>query len=156
MHLEYRVGEKLLNFLLAQGVAKYQQGRVREKLECYALPIQQIIQQQILGKAQRPKQWQVPLSNDKKEIPNDHIYGNPLDVETHTMWNEAISHYTTAMKILQKHSNNTDEDIKEFQDNTDEFFVCYIKLAGVDGITNYIHMLASGHIKYYMTIHHNL
>jgi hypothetical protein len=28
--------------------------------------------------------------------------------------------------------------------------------AGKEGITNYIHMLGSGHIKHYMTIHHNL
>ncbi len=28
--------------------------------------------------------------------------------------------------------------------------------AGKEGVTNYIHMLASGHIKYYMTVYWNL
>jgi len=28
--------------------------------------------------------------------------------------------------------------------------------AGKEGVTNYIHMLSSGHIQYYMKIHRNL
>jgi len=32
----------------------------------------------------------------------------------------------------------------------------YIKIVGVEGITNYIHMLGSGHVKYYMQEHQNL
>jgi hypothetical protein len=32
----------------------------------------------------------------------------------------------------------------------------FIDEVGVEGITNYLHMLGSGHIKYYMEIHGNL
>jgi hypothetical protein len=32
----------------------------------------------------------------------------------------------------------------------------YIKIVGVEGITNYIHLLGSGHVKYYMQEHQNL
>jgi hypothetical protein len=38
----------------------------------------------------------------------------------------------------------------------DDFFEKYVSLTGCEGITNYIHMLGSSHVKYYMTIHRNL
>jgi hypothetical protein len=40
----------------------------------------------------------------------------------------------------------------------DDFFFMYVEQsgAGKEGITNYIHMRGSGHIKYYITIHRNL
>ena len=38
------------------------------------------------------------------------------------------------------------------------FFVAYVEQsgAGKEGVMNYIHMLASGHTKYYMQVHRNL
>jgi hypothetical protein len=32
----------------------------------------------------------------------------------------------------------------------------WIALVGCEGITNYIHMLGSGHVRYYLTVHRNL
>jgi hypothetical protein len=60
------------------------------------------------------------------------------------------------MQILRKRSEYTDDEINLFQDLIDDFFLKYIKETGVEGITNYIHMLGSGHIKYYMELHRNL
>jgi len=67
-----------------------------------------------------------------------------------------IEEYRMAMQILRKRSDFTDQDIKSFKDLIDSFFQKYLKETGVEGITNYIHMLASGHIKYYMELHRNL
>jgi hypothetical protein len=67
-----------------------------------------------------------------------------------------MEEYRMAMQILRKRSDYTDQDIKSFQDLIDSFFKKYLKETGVEGITNYIHMLASGHIKYYMELHRNL
>lgn len=55
-------------------------------------------------------------------------------------------------------SEYTDQNILDFQQNMDDFFVAYVEQsgAGKEGVTNYIHMLASGHIKYYMQVHRNL
>jgi hypothetical protein len=66
-----------------------------------------------------------------------------------------IINYCIAMEILQKRSEYQDEDITCFQDSIDIFYEKYVSLAGYKGITNYIHMLASGHIKYYMNLHRN-
>jgi hypothetical protein len=67
-----------------------------------------------------------------------------------------ISQYKTGMKILRKRSEYTTQDITVFQNLMDDFFEKYVAETGNEGITNYIHMLASGHIKYYMEVHKNL
>ena len=54
------------------------------------------------------------------------------------------------MQILWKRSDYTDQDIMTFQDLIDNFFQKYVKETGVEGITNYIHKLASGHIKIHL------
>jgi hypothetical protein len=50
------------------------------------------------------------------------------------------------------------EDIRLFQVKKNDFFLACIKDSGEgkEGITNYIHMLGSGHITYYMKAHGNL
>jgi hypothetical protein len=62
------------------------------------------------------------------------------------------------MIILWQQHGYTDDFIKTFQTKIDEFFLQYIELsgAGKEEITNYIHMLGSGHISYFMKQHHNL
>lgn len=60
------------------------------------------------------------------------------------------------MELLRKRSNYTIAEIDRFQDLIDAFFSKYIEQVGNEGITNYIHMLGSGHVRYYMEIHKNL
>jgi hypothetical protein len=69
-----------------------------------------------------------------------------------------IDKYCRAIRIVRKKSEYTEDEIEEFQDLIDDFFILYIDEAGggTEGVTNYLHMLASGHIKYYMTTHKNL
>jgi hypothetical protein len=51
-----------------------------------------------------------------------------------------------------------EDDITNFQLKIDDFFNAYVELsgAGKEGVTNYLYMLGSGHIKYYMKMHGNL
>jgi len=72
------------------------------------------------------------------------------------LWHSMIESYCRAMEILRKRSEYHDDDITAFQDLIDDFFEKYVSLTGCEGITNYIHMLASGHVKYYMGVHRNL
>jgi hypothetical protein len=86
----------------------------------------------------------------------DTIFDRPEDSAQRDAWTEIVLHYSLAMEILRKKSDYTDADITAFQDHIDIFYEKYIKETGVEGITNYIHMLGSGHIKYYMETHRNL
>ncbi len=62
------------------------------------------------------------------------------------------------MIILRQPEEYTDKDIKEFQTKIDDFYTTYVETSGTgkEGITNYIHMLGSSHIKYFMKQHRNL
>ena len=84
------------------------------------------------------------------------IFNKPEDEEKHDAWHRIIANYQPAMEILRKRSDYTPADIEQFQDYIDVFFSEYIKETGAEGITNYIHMLGSGHVKYYMEVHKNL
>jgi hypothetical protein len=56
MHLENRVGEKLLSLLLSQGAIRYQKDRNCSSLDGYVQAVQNIVCTQILGTRRRPKQ----------------------------------------------------------------------------------------------------
>jgi len=68
MHLENRVGEKLIALLLYLGALRYQQARRSSNLKGYAERIESIVQKQILGTPIRPNTWRFPLSDDGKEV----------------------------------------------------------------------------------------
>lgn len=87
----------------------------------------------------------------------DEIFDGDIDaLEQRDNWRNMIAEYSAAMQILRKRSEYTDNDIEQFQYLIDNFFEKYVKETGCEGITNYIHMLASAHIKHYMVIHRNL
>jgi reverse gyrase len=62
----------------------------------------------------------------------------------------AITNYRNAMKLLTVHRELSKDENEQFQDYVDDFFEIWIEVFGDEGITNYIHMLGSGHILYFM------
>jgi len=66
-----------------------------------------------------------------------------------------LQDYRDAMEILRQPQDYTDDDIKDFQRKMDRFFTAYVETsgAGKQGITNYIHLLGSSHISYFMKRH---
>jgi len=62
----------------------------------------------------------------------------------------ALSNYKEAMELLQLHCELTDGECERFQDLIDDFFEVWIAVFGEEGITNYIHMLGSGHIYFFL------
>jgi hypothetical protein len=176
VHLENRVGEKLITVLLARASEAYQKRNTRG-LQCFAACIQEIVNTRILGTVYCPKQWKmhrgekndtvlkVSLSNKKTRqfIENigvliDYVFDHLEEAEQRRIWHYLIDQYCQAMDILLLRREYTDDEIEEFQSLIDDFFVAYVEEsgAGKEGITNYIHMLGSAHIKHYMKLHHNL
>ncbi len=60
------------------------------------------------------------------------------------------------MKLLRKKTNLTVGELEAFQSHVDQFFAIWVDLTGHEGVTNYIHMLASGHISEYLIYWGNL
>jgi hypothetical protein len=88
----------------------------------------------------------------------DYIFSSADDAEMKAIWRKMIQDYSDAMKILRKWSEYTENDIKNFKLKIDDFFAAYVEQsgAGKEVVTNYIHMLGSSHISYYMKTHDNL
>jgi hypothetical protein len=60
------------------------------------------------------------------------------------------------MVLLQGKEDFTIDDIRSFQNEIDHFFSDFIDLVGRNGITNYFHLLGSGHISDYLHYYKNL
>jgi hypothetical protein len=57
---------------------------------------------------------------------------------------------------LQQKHDFSDADITAFQILADNFFREWLQLVGYNGVTNYVHMLGAGHLKYYLKKWRNL
>ena len=67
-----------------------------------------------------------------------------------SLWMTALNNYRTAMVLLRKKDNFTNDEIASYQSHADRFFQAWIGLWQKEGVTNYIHMIGSGHIAEYL------
>lgn len=74
-------------------------------------------------------------------LPADHELSGKL---VHT-----VHSYCKSVKLLNKHSNLSEEKLEQSQDHADHAFLLWVEICGVKGITNYIHLIGSGHISYF-------
>ena len=71
-------------------------------------------------------------------------------------WKDAITTFAQLDKLLQSQTEFTNDRIEEFQMIVDTFFKGWVELNGMAGVTNYIHMLGSGHITEFLYRYRNL
>ena len=67
-----------------------------------------------------------------------------------------IKNYIKAIKILRMKKDLTNAEIFEFQNQIDQFANGWLELNNRAGMTNYIHLLASGHIADFLIHYRNL
>jgi hypothetical protein len=65
-------------------------------------------------------------------------------------WKNVGWQYHYVIRQLRTWTFFSDEAIDEFQNIADDFFVPWLDLTGYNGITNYVHLLRSGHIRYFL------
>jgi hypothetical protein len=163
--LENRIGEKNITIILWKGLDAFQ-GRKED----YISKMENVFQKKVLGTEDSPAHWRLyyERNNDgnialeaiqvrnnisrciinqidtiiEEALPPEHSARAQLII--------ALTNYKSAMKLLTLHRELTDEEINQFQDLVDDFFATWIDVFGEEGVTNYIHMLASGHIAYFL------
>jgi hypothetical protein len=166
LHLENRTGEKMITMILRKGMELFQGPKDR-----YIQAMEHAFQTKILGSDSSPSHWKLKYS---KEAGRDYkiepvqvknriarrILDN-VDVLLEAAFSdqnedfrskvlETISWYREAMKLLLLHRELTEDEGERFQDLIDDFYSSWIDLFGEEGITNYIHMLGSGHMLYFI------
>ena len=65
-------------------------------------------------------------------------------------WAMAMGHFRESMKIILKKEDLTNQEIFTYQQHADMFFKYWLALYGEEGITNYVHLVGSGHIGEYL------
>jgi hypothetical protein len=79
-----------------------------------------------------------------------------IDESRAALWTIAVENYRSAMDLLRQKEDFTNDGIAMFQKHADLFFQNLVKLHGNAGVTNYIHMMGSGHVAEYLYKWRNL
>ena len=186
MHCETRVCIKVLTLLLIEGLSSAQGGRLdgEEYLNCtdkereaiFLSKVEHIINTRILGTDDTPSQWSVPTVKHKGESTSigiinmenykmrhiinsidDLIDISIKDPNRRSRWKYSVKHYHHAMIIMRKKGGDyTKEELKSYDSHAKFFFQSWVGLHGAIGVTNYIHMIGSGHMLKYMEMWGNL
>ena len=179
LHMENRIGLKMLQMLLVSGLSAAKEktlfvehSGVGKRIDQMITSVSAVMNANILGSEMSKAHWNFPydestktlkplsLTNvktrkaiDKLEllievvVPDDNLK---------LMWRRCIPKYRKAMQKLRQKNDFTEEDILEFQGDVDDWFQDWVSLHGADGMTNYIHLLASGHVSEYLSRHRNM
>jgi hypothetical protein len=173
LHMENRNGIKLLTMVIIKGLsnAKKQLLYCRVNAEGtrvsrFVSDIERIINTSILGSEDDPCQWICPFDPKKKEVAPiimDNVRTRRVvdamdalvefcvvDKERASLWVTALNNYRIAMVLLRKKDNFTNMEIASYQNHADVFFQAWVELWQKKGITNYLHMIGSGHISDYL------
>ena len=151
--------------------------KAREDL--YVKEIEKEMRSSILGSYGSEAQWSLPL--EKRTVEGEQIseigtismenykvrkcinnIDNIIDLsitdeERKNKLRECLRHYQRLMEIMRKKDGDYQkEELRLFVEHADEFFQLWVELYGRKGVTNYIHMIGSGHFEEYMAKWGNL
>lgn len=182
LHLENRVGIKIVTCILRAGLqnAIDAKGLIYDQVTSKWQRIKQfldranaVFKKKLFGTPQKQCRWNIPYEDDKECI-GVLSFGNqrarkaingikslvevcvPLE-DDQVRWVDCIGEYSAAMEIARSKEDLDDQQIHSFQRHVDDFFQEWLKIMkGKEGVTNYIHMLASGHVAEYMFEYRNL
>ena len=183
LHMENRMGIKILTMCLRHGLAsakvkefdwmpeEYDNSEIK-RCNHFIKRVQKCMNQSILGTSDMPTQWKAPYEKKKRKlgtITMDNVrirrmlpkFDELVDIcianpEKQVKWKQCVADYVISMERLNKKTNMTDSEIFDYQRKADEFFATWVDLCGENGITNYAHLIGSGHVMEYLIHWRNL
>ena len=182
LHMELRVGLKILTMLLVEGLSNVKERNLYVEIDSlggrisrFLQDVSEVVNKELLGTNENPTQWEVPydpvkqvigiicLENGKtrriiegiEKIIRICVPTAEID-NRRNQWNHALLNYNSGMEIVRQKSDYTDFVIFSYQKYMDNFHNSWIELHGLAGQTNYTHMIGSGHIGEYMLKWRNL
>jgi hypothetical protein len=164
LHAGMRAGEKVIGMILMEGMTE-RDGRSRDQ-EDMLDEVQEYINKLVLGDAENPTQWEVPTVDNRKQVGEIKLSNWRVkkfiesaegliricieDEERQSMWLQVMPLYRQVFEKASQHEDYTDEEIKEYQHAADRFFELWVPMTGLDGQSNYIHMIRSGHFRFFL------
>lgn len=179
LHLENRTGLKIISLILHAGLtsvlANDLYGNIKgieESLRTFVKDVEAVFNEKIFGSSRRKGSYRINFNFKDKKFEDVTMDNNrsrlvmlnctPLirlcivEEEKQNKWISIIGNYNKMMKLLRYKEEFSDELIFKFQLYADEFFQEYMSLNGRPGITNYFHMIGSGHIGEFLLQYRNL
>jgi hypothetical protein len=166
LHLENRTAEAIIEHLLRRGML-LREG-CKEAQKRFMAAVESIVNEEIFGAYGCPSNWRFPVNLDgsmgaikfanwraRRIVENlsaiiDLCFLDDQFDEEREKWKEVVQSYRTSMELLMQREDFTGPQIDNYQSAADKFFSQWISLVGYSGITNYIHMIGAGHIRYYL------
>jgi hypothetical protein len=186
LHCSNRTNLKILFVLLSIGLNHcinrkilQEHAGLAKRIERFVSDVESIVNSAVLGTERDPCQWHLPVidgtpkdqtkigpitmdNNRTVRIANqlelliDYCIPETVDADINMKWKRCIPHYRNAMKKLRQKTDFTDDDISEFQNEFDSFYQDWVGMYGYRGVTNYIHIMSSGHMSDYLHKYRNL
>ena len=173
LHMENRNGIKLLTMIFIEGLSNAKKKLLYMDVNAegvrvsrFVVEVENIVNRSMIGSKDDPCQWMCPFDNKKKEIgpiTMDNVRTRKVvdsldilvafcvtDQARASLWTTALNNYRTAMILLRKREDFTNAEIASYQSHADKFFQAWVRLWQKEGVTNYIHMMGSGHIADYL------
>jgi hypothetical protein len=183
LHMENRCAIKILFMLLVEGINNAGDRNTFKELSTkisrilkFVETVETLVNTTIFGNYEQPACWRFPLDKSNNEVHSITMDNNRsralmknctglinlcvrCDNDNHARiqkFYDCISNYNKMFEMLRKKDDFTDDEILEFQKLADYFYDEWIDLQGREGITNYIHMIGSGHVADFLYEFRNL
>ena len=169
LHMENRVGDKILKLLLIEGMIERDSDKKEQKNMIHEVNI--IINTKILGTRRRKSNWSVNLTKEgtvaDQPMTNNHtrkiingleqiLHLCVSDSDRKERWIECIEVWRELVEVARQKEEFSDSQIDSFQLLCDAFFRKWVALHKADGVGNYVHMIGAGHLSYYLRRWRNL
>jgi hypothetical protein len=165
LHLENRCREKFIKMILLEGSDALPTDTLKKE---YLKEFEHLINTSILGTPARRANWRIATGKDgnnrqcimDQTLPNTHVckFLDAFDtIAAHCIvdeprrdaWSSSIILWNQVMSFRYREDFD-EEAIEAFQTLTDDWFATWVKLVGRDGLTKYTHLVALGHLAFYM------
>ena len=170
LHLENRVNEKLVVMTLLEGLKHRTNGVQSQE---YFQDVADIFNNGMLS--EQNGNWRVPQDSGELKVLSfsnvtarrlvsniDQIFDLVFKFHNDDGVRKQLFHeclkvmFPTIVTALRKRSSFSDDEITQLQKDIDNWYHAWMYLTGLEGMTNYIHLLGSGHISYYLKKYRNL
>ena len=169
----------MLEMLLNDGLSNCREGMLypherskNKRVEQYLADVEEIVNHKIIGAEADPSFWRCPYDKNEKALAPITMDNNcarkvvdnltllidktVMDNNCKMLWLISVNNYKNAMKLLRKEEDFTDDEIAKYQKYANLFFVNWVKIHTNTGVSNYIHMMGSGHFAEYLFKWRNL
>ncbi len=166
LHLENRCGEKFIKMILLEGYDSLPTDTLKNK---FLKNFETLVNTRILGTPVRCANWRLAVGKDSdnrqcikdQTLPNTHVrkFLDKFDLiaalcignaARRADWNASIYLWNDVICFARKRETFDDGAVEQFQTLADDWWAVWMSLVGRDGITNYTHIVSSGHLAFYM------